>query len=185
MTPHRAQCLQPSLWNWFIATLIAHITNSKLRAMCAFYCPSTFNDLQPKPEIQFHFHLCRCFFLFIFCFYVRSMALEIYTERLFKIPNIASKCKYCVCWLVLQEMSKIPMFPDAPIYVMYMLVFAYLQILFAFFLLLHQLPLCWYFCHLDTVFAASLPPFLLTSATRGALVLETQSNYSYKNVTNI
>ena len=69
-------------------------------------------------------------------------------------------------------MSKIPMFPDAPIYVMYMLVFAYLQILFAFFLLLHHLPLCWYFCHLDTVFAASLPPFLLTSATRGALVLK-------------
>ena len=99
------------------------------------------------------------------------MAVEIYTERLFKIPNIATKCKYCVCWLVLQEMSKIPMLPDAPIYVMYMLVFAYLQILFAFFLLLHHLPLCWYFCHLDTVFAASLPPFLLTSATRGALVL--------------
>ena len=69
-------------------------------------------------------------------------------------------------------MSKIPIFPDAPIYVMYMLVFAYLQILFAFFLLLHHLPLCWYFCHLDTVFAASLPPFLLTSATRGALVLK-------------
>ena len=120
--------------------------------------------------------------LAMFCFYVRSMALEVYTERLFKIPNIASKCKYCVCWLVLQEMSKIPMFPDAPIYVMYMLVFAYLQILFAFFLLLHQLPLCWYFCHLDTVFAASLPPFLLTSATRGALVLETQSNYVHINV---
>ena len=173
MTPHRAQCLQPSLWNWFIATLIAHITNSKLRAMCAFYCPSTFNDPQPKPEIQFHFHLCRCFFSF-----------QVW-ERLFKIPNIASKCKYCVCWLVLQEMSKIPMFPDAPIYVMYMLVFAYLQILFAFFLLLPQLPLRWYFCHLDTVFAASLPPFLLTSATRGALVLETQSNYFHANVSNI
>ena len=48
----------------------------------------------------------------------------------------------------------------------------YLQILFAFFLLLPHLPLCWYFCHLDTVFAASIPPFLLTSATRGALVLK-------------
>ena len=104
MTPHRAQCLQPSLWNWFIATLIAHITNSKLRAMCAFYCPSTFNDPQPKTEIQFHFHLCRCFFfLFIFCFYVRSMALEVYTERLFKIPNIATEWIYCVCWLLLQD----------------------------------------------------------------------------------
>ena len=124
-------------------------------------------------------------FSYIVCFLVRIMSVEIYTERLFKIPNIATKCKYCVCWLVLQEMSKIPMFPDAPIYVMYMLVFAYLQILFAFFLLLHQLPLRWYFCHLDTVFAASLPPFLLTSATRGALVLETKSNYSYRNVLNI
>ena len=124
-------------------------------------------------------------FSYIVCFLVRIMAVEIYTERLFKIPNIATKCKYCVCWLVLQEMSKIPMFPDAPIYVMYMLVFAYLQILFAFFLLLHHLPLCWYFCHLDTVFAASLPPFLLTSATRGALVLETKSNYSYRNVLHI
>ena len=184
MTSHRAQCLQPSLWNCFIATLIAHITNSKLRAMCAFYCPSTFNDPQPKPEIQFHLHQWRCFLPFF------AIRLEVW--QLKYIRNIYSKFQTLLpsvstvfVGFFLHEMLKIPMFPDAPIYVMYMLVFAYLQILFAFFLLLHQLPLCWYFCHLDTVFAASLPPFLLTSATRGALVLETKSNYSYRNVLHI
>ena len=83
MTPHRAQCLQPSLWNCFIATLIAHITNSKLRAMCAFYCPSTFNDPQPKPEIQFHFHLCRCFltfFAFLFELWRLKYIRNVYSE---------------------------------------------------------------------------------------------------------
>ena len=183
MTPHRAQCLQPSLWNCFIATLIAHITNSKLRAMCAFYCPSTFNDPQPKPEIQFHFHLSRCFFLLFFAFLFELWWLKyirnVYSKFQTLLPSVSTvfvglfckRCQrsqcfqmhlsmLCTCW--------------------------YLRIcksFFAFFL--HQLPLCWYFCHLDTVFAASLPPFLLTSATRGALVLETQSNYFHANVSNI
>ena len=183
MTPHRAQCLQPSLWNCFIATLIAHITNSKLRAMCAFYCPSTFNDPQPKPEIQFHFHLCRCFLTF-FAFLFELWRLKYIRNVYSKFQTLLPSVNTVFVGFFLQEMSKIPMFPDAPIYVMYMWVFAYLQILFAFFLLLH-LPLCWYFCHLDTVFAVSLPPFLLTSATRGALVLETQSNYFHANVSNI
>ena len=120
MTPHRAQCLQPSLWNCFIATLIAHITNSKLRAMCAFYCPSTFNDPQPKPEIQFHFHLCRCFltfFAFLFELWRLKYIRNVYSKFQTLLPSVSTVfvglfckrcqrsqcfqmhlCMLCTCW---------------------------------------------------------------------------------------